>query len=107
MVGTWVTVKLPPGVPKGDIPRSRLLRVEKILGNWRYMLSDGKVYNARHMSRFFPSQLGDDFLIDWYDPDMDEMPAIPAKGGPPPADPIPRRSERTHTAPKRYGFDEY
>ncbi len=40
LVGTWVIVKLPPGVPKGKIPCSKSLQVEKVLGNWRYMLSD-------------------------------------------------------------------
>ncbi len=107
LVGTWVTVKLPPGVPKGDIPRSRQLRVEKILRNWRYMLSDGKVYNARRMSRFFPSHLGDDFLMDWYDPDIDVMPAVPPPVPNAPADPILHQSERTRHAPRRYGYDEY
>jgi hypothetical protein len=76
IVGNWVTVKL-PSPAKGTPPRSRPLRVEKILGDWRYLLSDGQVHNARRMARFFPSECGHSFLHDWYDPDQDEMPTIP------------------------------
>ncbi len=50
-------------------------------------LPDGKFYNAQ--CKISQSQLRYGFLLDWYNPDMDEMPAIPAKGGPPPALPPP------------------
>ncbi len=65
------------------------------------------------MSRFSLTQLGDDFLIDRYDPNMDDMLAIPAKGAPSPADPAkgappPADPISCHTLiPKRFGYDEY
>ncbi len=76
MVGNWVTVKLPMS-PKGFCPRSKPLRVEKCLGKWRYILSDGQMHNARRMSRFFPMEHGEEFLSDWYDWETVEQPQIP------------------------------
>ncbi len=49
VVGNWVMVKL-PSAPKGCCARSCPLRVEKCLGQWRYILSDGLIYNALRMS---------------------------------------------------------
>ncbi len=50
-----------------------------------YLLSDGQVWNAQKMSRFFPVDEGDDFLADWYSPDLDDMPVlqfpVPEGGG--------------------------
>jgi transposase InsO family protein len=105
IVGSWVTVRN-PSTPKGLPPRSRPLRVEKILGNWNYLLSDGQVHNARRMSRFFPTEYGSDFLFDWYDPDQTEMPDIPNPIPEPPELPEPivppppiRRSTRESKKP--------
>ncbi len=97
MVGNWVMVKLPMS-PKGFCPRSKPLRVEKCLGKWRYILSDGQMHNARRMSRFFPTEHGEEFLSDWYDwetveqpqiPDADFVPLEAAGDGENPEDPAP------------------
>ncbi len=77
MVGDWVTVRL-PSAPKGSCPRSKPLWVEKVPGNWQYILSDGVVYNAHRISPFFPMEHSDDFLSDWYAWDSDEQPVPPA-----------------------------
>ncbi len=76
MVGNWVTVKLPMS-PKGFCPRSKPLHVEKCLGKWRYILSDGQMHNARRMSRFFPTEHGEEFLSEWYDWETEKQPQIP------------------------------
>ncbi len=52
--------------------------MEKVLGNWRYMLSDGLVYNVRRILHFFLTEHGEDFLSDWYALDSDEQPVPPA-----------------------------
>ncbi len=112
VVVNWVTTKL-PHAPKGSSPQSQPLRVEKIIGQWRYLLSDGQVWNARRMSRLFPAEQGDDFLMDWYSLDILEMP-IPQGGGgeigPTILVPIqlpaePRRSGQNMRKPDRLGYD--
>ncbi|MCP4337402.1 MAG: DDE-type integrase/transposase/recombinase [Desulfobulbaceae bacterium] len=97
VVGNWVTVKLPSS-PKGCCPRSKPLRVEKVLGNWRYFLSDGMVYNARRMARFFPMEHGDDFLQEWYSWDSQDQPEVP------PLDHQPIAVPPAH-APEDFGFE--
>ncbi len=79
IIGNWVTIKL-PHAPKGASTRSRPLQVKKIISQWRYLFSDGQVWNATWMSHFFPAEQGEGFLVDWYSPDTFEMP-IPWGGG--------------------------
>ncbi len=104
VVGNWVTVKL-PSTPKGCCPRSHPLRVEKCLGQWRYILSDGLTYNARWISRFFPTEHGEDFLSNWYAWDSNEQPIPPMPEEVPPAIPeLPRRSGRKTKVPDQLGI---
>ncbi len=62
--------------------------------------TNGKVYNAHRMSHFFPAKHGGEFLMDWYNPDIEEMPQIPA----PASMEIPRRSGRKTSIPKWLGI---
>ncbi|MCP4341984.1 MAG: hypothetical protein GY799_24645, partial [Desulfobulbaceae bacterium] len=49
----------------------------KCLGKWRYILSDGQMYNARRMSRFFPMEHREEFLSEWYDWETEKQPEVP------------------------------
>ncbi len=35
------------------------------------------MYNARRMSRFFPTEHGEEFLSEWYDWETEKQPQIP------------------------------
>ncbi len=39
-------------------------------------LSDGQMYNARRMARFFPTEHGEEFLSEWYDWETEKQPEI-------------------------------
>ena len=49
--GNMVLVRL-PHVPKGRSPYSAPLKVEKVLGNRTFLLSDGQVWNSRNLKPF-------------------------------------------------------
>ena len=56
-----------PHVLKGQSPYSKPLRVEQVLGQWTYRLSDGQVWNARRLRRYFPPVEDDTFDFDHSD----------------------------------------
>ncbi len=46
-----------PHVLKGQSPFSTPLVIREVLGNWTYLLSDGKVWNARRIKRYYDPAL--------------------------------------------------
>ncbi len=51
-VGDLVCTKLHQ-VPKGYSPWSKPMKIEEVLGNWSYKLSDGQKWNARKLKKYF------------------------------------------------------
>ncbi len=46
-----------PHVLKGHSPFSMPLVIREVLGNWTYLLSDGKVWNARRIKHYYDPAL--------------------------------------------------
>ncbi len=77
-----------PQVLKGHSPYSSPLVIREVLGNWTYLLSDGKVWNARRIKRYYEPGLQWATVETWTEPrQVEHRPIAPLQ-------PF-RRSERT------------
>ncbi|MCP3663652.1 MAG: hypothetical protein GY696_14375 [Gammaproteobacteria bacterium] len=59
LVGTKI-----PHVPKGRPPYSEPKKVEKVLGYYSFLLSDGKVWNARNLKPYRRPTTAEDGIIE-------------------------------------------
>jgi hypothetical protein len=72
-----------PHVLKGQSPFSKPLRITEVLGQWTYLLSDGQIWNARRIRRYFPPQETDSEFVNMESPCHLRRSTRASKGQPP------------------------